>query len=147
MIALLQRVSEASVEVKGQVIGSISHGVLIFLAVMKTDDVTMARRMADKVANYRILSGEDGRPDRSLLDTPGAQALVVSQFTLGAQTSKGRRPDYGETAKGEQAFPIYKGFLAELQALGVPVASGEFGAHMQVRLINDGPVTFLLEVV
>ncbi len=146
MIALLQRVSRASVEVAGEVKGAIGPGVLVLLGVVRSDDEAIAERLADKVAHYRILAGDDGRPDRSLLDTPDAAALVVSQFTLGANTRKGRRPDYGPTAPAAQAQSLYTTFVRALAARGVPVEQGIFGADMQVALVNDGPVTFWLEV-
>ena len=146
MIALLQRVIRASVTVGDEEVGAIGTGVLVFLGVMKGDGEAQARRLAERVANYRILSDERGRPGRSVLDVPEASFLVVSQFTLGADTRKGRRPDYGPTAGAEQAEALYEVFVQALRSHGAPVETGRFGAMMQVALVNDGPVTFRLEV-
>ena len=149
MIALLQRVTQASVTVDGETVGAIAPGapgVLVFLGVMATDGDAQVTRLAERVAGYRILNDAQGRPGRSVLDVPGASFLVVSQFTLGADTRKGRRPDYGAVAKGEQAESLYESFVAALRAHGAPVETGRFGAMMQVALVNDGPVTFRLEV-
>jgi D-aminoacyl-tRNA deacylase len=146
MIALLQRAEEASVEVAGEVVGAIDFGVLILLGVLAGDEPVQADRLAEKVAGFRILADGQGRPNQSILDTPGARALVVSQFTLGALTGRGRRADYGPAARAEIAEPLYLRFIEKLRAMGVDVETGVFGTHMRVRSLNDGPVTFWLEV-
>ena len=145
MIALLQRVSEASVVVGGEVVGQIGHGVLVFLGVTATDTPAVCDKLAGKVADFRILEGPNGKPAKSLLETEGAAVLVVSQFTLAADTNKGRRADYGRAAKAEPAQAQYERFIDKLRERRLNVASGRFGADMKVHLINDGPVTFWLE--
>ena len=127
--------------VGGEVVGEIGPGLCVLLGVAR-DDVETAR-LASKIARLRIFPDEQGRFDRSLLDTGGA-ALVVSQFTLLADTRKGNRPSFTEAAAPEEAEPVYERFCADLEALGVPVARGVFGASMAVELVNDGPVTIVL---
>ncbi len=146
MRVLLQRVSEATVSVDGREIGRIGHGYVLFLGVMRGDTEREAEWLARKVVSLRLFAGTDGRiNDRSLLETAG-EVLVVSQFTLAADTRKGNRPDYTAAEVPEQAERLYRVFADQLRALGVPqVATGEFGAHMAVALVNDGPVTILLE--
>jgi D-tyrosyl-tRNA(Tyr) deacylase len=139
--AVCQRVSEARVRVGGEVVGEIGPGLCVLLAVARSDVETA--RLAAKIARLRIFPDEQGRFDRSLLDTGGA-ALVVSQFTLLADTSKGNRPSFTDAAAPEEAEPVYEQFCADLEALGVPVARGRFGAAMAVELVNDGPVTIVL---
>jgi len=129
------------VRVGGEVVGEIGPGLCVLLGVAR-DDVETAR-LASKIARLRIFPDEQGRFDRSLLDTGGA-ALVVSQFTLLADTRKGNRPSFTEAAAPEEAEPVYERFCADLEALGVPVARGVFGASMAVELVNDGPVTIVL---
>jgi D-tyrosyl-tRNA(Tyr) deacylase len=124
--------------------GEIGPGLLVLLGIAASDDAAGADRLAGKVARLRIFEGEDGKFDRSLLDTGGA-ALVVSQFTLIADTRKGNRPSFADAARPEHAEPLYEQFAAALGALGVQVATGVFGAHMEVELVNDGPVTIVLE--
>jgi D-aminoacyl-tRNA deacylase len=116
----------------------------VLLGVARSDSERDAARVARKIARLRIFENDDGRFDRSLLDTGGA-ALVVSQFTLIADTAKGNRPSFSEAAPPEQAAPLYEAFCTALRALGVEVATGVFGARMQVDLVNDGPVTLVLE--
>jgi D-tyrosyl-tRNA(Tyr) deacylase len=143
MRAVLQRVSRASVRVDGAVVGEIGAGLLVLLGVADGDEPTAADRLAGKVARLRIFE-RDGRFDASLLDE-GASALVVSQFTLLADTSKGNRPSFAEAARPESAEPLYERFCTALRTLGVPVETGRFGARMEVELVNDGPVTIVLE--
>ena len=124
--------------------GEIGPGLCVLLGVAGTDDEAAADRLAGKVARLRIFEGADGNLDRSLLDTGGA-ALVVSQFTLIADTRKGNRPSFTDAARPERAEQLYERFAAALRDLGVPVATGVFGARMQVELVNDGPVTVVLD--
>ena len=140
----MQRVSSARVTVDAEVVGGIGAGLCILLGVAATDDDAVAERLAGKVARLRIFENEEGRFDRSLIDAAGA-ALVVSQFTLIADTAKGNRPSFAEAARPESAGPLYETFCGALEAHGVPVAKGVFGARMAVELVNDGPVTILLE--
>jgi D-tyrosyl-tRNA(Tyr) deacylase len=139
--AVVQRVSRAS-STPG---GAIDAGLCILLGVAAGDDAETAARLAGKIARLRIFAADDGRFDRSLLETGGA-ALVVSQFTLLADTAKGNRPSFSAAAPPELAEPLYEQFSEELRALGVQVATGVFGARMQVEIVNDGPVTIVLEV-
>ena len=140
MRAVVQRVRRASATPGG----SIGRGLCVLLGVADGDDAAAAVRLAEKVARLRIFEDDDGRLDRSLLDTGGA-ALVVSQFTLIADTSKGNRPSFSSAARPEVAEPIYEAFANALLALGVVVETGRFGARMQVELVNDGPVTLVLD--
>jgi D-tyrosyl-tRNA(Tyr) deacylase len=137
--AVVQRVSRAS-SAPG---GSIGPGLCILLGVAEGDDAAAAVRLAEKVARLRIFENDDGKFDRSLLETGGA-ALVVSQFTLLADTAKGNRPSFSGAAQPDVAQPLYERFCAALSALGVPVQTGVFGARMAVELVNDGPVTIVL---
>jgi D-tyrosyl-tRNA(Tyr) deacylase len=142
--AVVQRVSRARVLVDGAAVGAIGPGLCVLLGVAETDDEAAARRLAGRAARLRIFENEEGRFDRSLLDVGGA-ALVVSQFTLIAETAKGNRPSFSHAARPERAEPLYEAFSTELRALGVPVATGSFGARMEVELTNSGPVTIILE--
>jgi D-tyrosyl-tRNA(Tyr) deacylase len=142
--AVVQRVSEARVLVDGDVVGEIGAGLCVLLGVADTDDQDAAGRLAHKVARLRIFENEEGRFDRSLLDVHGS-ALVVSQFTLIAETGKGNRPSFSHAARPEQAEPLYEAFCGALEDEGVEVARGVFGARMEVELVNDGPVTIVLE--
>ena len=139
MRAVVQRVARAS-STPG---GSIGAGVLVLLGIAEGDDEPAVERLAGKIARLRIFQNDDGKFDRSLLDTGGA-ALVVSQFTLIADTAKGNRPSFTRAARPESAEPLYERFCDALRALGVTVESGVFGAHMAVELVNDGPVTIVL---
>ena len=130
--------------VDGAVVGEIGAGLCVFLGVGRGDVAEPAARQAAKVARLRIFPDDEGRFHRSLLDIHGS-ALVVSQFTLVADTEKGNRPSFSAAAAPEEAEPAYERFCAELAALGVPVARGVFGAKMQVELVNDGPVTIVLD--
>jgi D-tyrosyl-tRNA(Tyr) deacylase len=140
MRAVVQRVSRARVMPGGE----IGAGLCILLGVARADAEEEAARFAGKVARLRVFPDEDGRFDRSVLDVAGA-ALVVSQFTLIADSAKGNRPSFADAAPPEQAEPLYERFCAELRALGVLVETGVFGARMEVELVNDGPVTIVLD--
>jgi D-aminoacyl-tRNA deacylase len=140
MRAVVQRVARARVDPGGE----IGPGLCVLLGVAEGDDEAAAERLAGKVARLRIFEGEDGRFDRSVLDTGGA-ALVVSQFTLIADTAKGNRPSFSGAARPERAEALYERFAAALRGLGVRVETGVFGARMQLELVNDGPVTIVLE--
>jgi D-tyrosyl-tRNA(Tyr) deacylase len=144
MRAVLQRVTRASVRVEGAIVGRIGPGLCVLLGVARTDDPDCAARLAGKVARLRVFEDENGRFDRSLLDVGGA-ALVVSQFTLLGTTAKGTRPSFTDAAPPEEAEPLYRRFCDELRALAVPVETGVFGARMAVELVNDGPVTLVLD--
>lgn len=133
----------ARVLVAGEVVGEIGAGLCVLLGVARSDGAEDAARLAGKITRLRVFEDEQGRFDRSLVDTGGA-ALVVSQFTLLADTARGNRPSFTEAAPPEEAEPLYERFCAELRALGVPVEQGVFGARMQVELVNDGPVTIVL---
>ena len=140
MRALVQRVSEARVTVSGAVIGEVGPGMLVLVCAMQGDSEVEADRLAGKIARLRIFRDDDGRMNRSLTDTRGA-ALVVSQFTLAGDTSRGNRPGFSAAAPPEIGEALYERFAASLQREGVPVATGRFGADMSVSLVNDGPVT------
>lgn len=145
MVALVQRVREASVTVGGEVVGAIGPGLLVLLGVHRTDTEAEAAWVAKKVADLRIFPDEEGKMNRSLRDT-GGEALVVSQFTLYGDARKGNRPSFVASAPPEQAEALYEDFVAALsQRLGKPVPTGVFGAMMDVRLTNDGPVTLWVE--
>jgi len=140
-----QRVSEARVVVDGRVVGEIAHGLLVLVGVARTDGEEEAARTAGKVARLRVFEDDEGRFDRSVLDAGGA-VLAVSQFTLIADAAKGNRPSFAGAARPEQAEPLYGRFCEELRALGLAVETGVFGARMAVELVNDGPVTIVLDV-
>jgi D-tyrosyl-tRNA(Tyr) deacylase len=144
MKALVQRVSEASVTVGDQVVGSIGHGLLVLLGVEHGDGEREAALLARKIANLRIFEDAAGKMNRSVLETGGG-VLAVSQFTLCADVRKGNRPSFIGAAPPELANPLYARFCDEVAAQGVPVARGAFAAHMAVRLLNDGPVTIWLD--
>ena len=145
MRAVVQRVSSARVVVAGRVVGGIGAGLCVLLGVADTDDEAGADRLAGRVARLRVFENEAGKFDRRLLDV-GGSALVVSQFTLIADTAKGNRPSFTGAAPPERAEPLYERFAAALRQLGVPVETGVFGARMQVELVNDGPVTIVLDL-
>ena len=144
MRAVVQRVTGASVRVDEEVVGQIGAGVLVLLGIGAADTEEQADALAGKVARLRIFEDDGGRFDRSLVDSGGA-ALVVSQFTLLADTSKGNRPGFTAAAAPGEAEPLVERFCNALGALGVPVATGRFGARMAVALVNDGPVTIVLD--
>jgi D-aminoacyl-tRNA deacylase len=143
--AVVQRVSEARVVVDGRRVGEISRGLVALLGIARGDSEADAARLAGKVARLRIFEDDAGKFDRSLLDVAG-EALVVSQFTLIADTRKGNRPSFTDAAPPPEAEPLYGAFCNALAALGVPVARGIFGARMAVELVNDGPVTIVLDM-
>jgi D-tyrosyl-tRNA(Tyr) deacylase len=142
--AVVQRVSRAAVRVDGEVVGACGTGVLVLVGVAAGDSAAGADRLARKIAALRVFENEDGRFDRSLVDV-GGEALVVSQFTLLADTGKGNRPSFTAAARPEEAEPLVERFSAALAAEGIRVATGRFGARMAVELVNDGPVTIVLE--
>lgn len=145
MKALIQRVSSASVTVEGNCVAEINTGLLILLGVTESDTLKEASWLASKVVNMRVFNDPEGKMNLSLLDV-GGDALAVSQFTLYADARKGNRPSYIQAARPELAKPMYEAFVAELEKLlGKPVPTGVFGADMKVSLVNDGPVTIMLE--
>ena len=144
MRILIQRVSQASVSVAGTLVAAIDQGVVVLVGVGHGDQPADATALAHKLAHLRIFADDAGRFDRSLLEHGGA-ALVVSQFTLYGDTRRGRRPSFSAAAAPDIAAPLVASFAAALRACGVPVAEGVFGAHMEVNLCNDGPVTLMLE--
>jgi len=144
MRVVCQRVSQARVRVDGRIVDEIAEGLVILLGVGRGDDGEQAARLAAKVARLRVFPDAEGRFDRSVLDTGGA-ALVVSQFTLLADTAKGNRPSFSDAAPPDEAEPVYERFCEELEALGLPVGRGVFGAKMELELVNNGPVTIILD--
>lgn len=144
MIAVLQRVSSAQVSVDGRVTGSIGQGLVVLLGVHRDDTEADSTFLVEKTANLRIFSDEAGKMNLSLLDV-GGSALVVSQFTLVGDWRKGRRPSYINAAAPEEGERLYEHFMDGLRVRDIPVASGRFGAMMQVQLVNNGPVTFVLD--
>lgn len=144
MRALVQRVRSASVTVEGETVGAIESGLLILVCAMAGDDAAVAEKLAGKIAKLRIFRDDDGRMNRSLLDTGGA-ALVVSQFTLAADTRRGNRPGFSTAAHPDIGEPLVAHFADTLAALGIEIAHGRFGADMDVALVNDGPVTIWLD--
>jgi D-aminoacyl-tRNA deacylase len=141
---VLQRVSSAAVAVAGERIAGIGAGLLVLAGVGRDDNEEAARKLAGKVAALRIFGDDEGKMNRSLTDVGGG-ALVVSQFTLYGDSKKGYRPSFIQAARPELAVPVLEAFVAGLRSAGVEVAEGRFGAHMEVSLVNDGPVTILLE--
>ncbi len=144
MKAVVQRVTEARVEVDGEVVGEVERGMFVLLGVLKGDTGAQARKLAEKIARFRFFPDEQGRMNRSALDA-GVGALVVSQFTLAADGRKGLRPSFDQAEDPVLAEPLYEGFVAQLRAQGLAVATGRFGAEMRIPLVGDGPVTFVLE--
>lgn len=145
MRALIQRISEASVSVDGEVIGRSGPGILILVCAMQGDTDDKPAQLAAKISKLRIFKDDDGKMNRSIVDT-GGSALVVSQFTLAADTSRGNRPGFSAAAAPADGERLYEAFAAEIGKLGVAVETGRFGADMAVTLVNDGPVTILVEV-
>lgn len=145
MIAVIQRVSESSVEISGETRSSIGKGLMILLGIEEADGMDDIRWLARKILNLRIFNDKDGVMNESILDQQG-EVLVVSQFTLHASTRKGNRPSYIRAARPETAIPLYENFIAEMEEVsGKKVHSGEFGADMKVSLVNDGPVTIIID--
>ena len=144
MRAVVQRSGPASVTIAGEIVGAIDKGVVVLVGIAPADGDDEARWLADKIANLRIFSDDEGKMNRSLLDT-GGQALVVSQFTLYGDARKGRRPSFIRAADGPEAERVYEKVVGELRALDITCATGEFGATMHVALTNEGPVTILLD--
>ncbi len=145
MRALVQRVAEARVEVDGEVVGAIGPGLCVLVGVTHSDDEAAAGKLASKVWGLRIFDDADGVMNQSAADA-GGEVLVVSQFTLYGDTRKGRRPSWIDAARPEMAEPLVEAVVAELRSAGATVATGRFRADMQVSLVNDGPVTLLVEV-
>ncbi|HSG44799.1 MAG TPA: D-aminoacyl-tRNA deacylase [Anaerolineales bacterium] len=144
MRALIQRVSKASVTVEDKVISKIGKGLVVLLGIGHDDGEEQVKLLADKVANLRIFEDDQGKTNLSVLDVEG-EAIVVSQFTLYANTQKGRRPSFIEASLPEVAEPLVDRFVELLRGHGVPTQTGQFGAHMEVEIYNDGPVTIWLE--
>lgn len=144
MKILIQRVAHAKVEIDNKVAGAIGEGVLVFLGITHTDAIAQAAWLANKLINLRIFEDDQGKFNQSLIDRKGS-ALIISQFTLYADCSNGRRPSFTQAALPEIAKPLYEHFVKEVRQGGVPVETGVFGAEMKVSLLNDGPVTLLLE--
>jgi len=145
MIALIQRVKKASVDVENETIGQIGQGLLVLLGVEKNDTPALADKLLKKVMNYRVFSDDDGKMNLSVQDISG-ELLIVSQFTLAADTTKGLRPGFSVAATPSDAKSLYEYFVNASIDLSMPTQTGEFGADMQVSLVNDGPVTFSLKV-
>jgi D-tyrosyl-tRNA(Tyr) deacylase len=144
MRLVIQRVTSASVRVDNETVGAIGPGLLVLVGIGEGDDEAEAVRLAEKTAELRIFADDEGRFNRSLQDV-GGDALVVSQFTLYADTRRGRRPGFSRAAPPEVAEPLVEAYARRLEALGVATARGRFGAHMQVSLENDGPVTIIID--
>jgi D-tyrosyl-tRNA(Tyr) deacylase len=144
MRAVIQRVSSARVIVDGEIVGEIGRGLLVLLGVTHADTEVEARKLAEKIAGLRIFADDDDKMNRDVSDVAGG-VLVVSQFTLHGDCRKGRRPSFVAAARPEQAEPLYEKFLIYLRGVGIKTATGKFGAMMQVELVNDGPVTLILD--
>jgi len=144
MRAVLQRVTSASVEVDGKMVGQIRQGLVVLLGVAKGDDVSDAKYLVDKIRTLRIFADEQGKMNRSLTEVGGG-VLLVSQFTLLGRTTNGRRPSFDGAGFPDDAKRLYEQVAADLRACGTPVETGVFAAHMQVALVNDGPVTFVVD--
>jgi D-tyrosyl-tRNA(Tyr) deacylase len=144
MRAVVQRVSRASVVIDGQTVGAIDTGLVVLLGVTHTDTPENAKWLAEKIAGLRIFNDADGKMNRDLIEVKGAM-LIVSQFTLYGDCKKGKRPSFIDAAPPPIAIPLYEAFINGVKALGIPVATGRFGADMKVELVNDGPVTLIVE--
>lgn len=146
MKAILQRVKEGSVTVDGEIVAKIDQGLMILLGIGQEDTITLAEQMVDKIATLRIFGDQEEKMNLSIQDV-GGSAIVVSQFTLFADTRKGRRPSFVNAARPDLAEPLVNAFAAMMNARGIPTQTGIFGAHMDVALVNDGPVTIILEFI
>lgn len=144
MVAVIQRVKNSSVEVDGKTVGSIGHGLMILLGVYTGDTEADGQFLADKISGLRIFNDDNGKMNLSIQDT-GGSFLVISQFTLCGDWRKGRRPSYINAAAPDEGERLYEDFMEKLKATGLPVESGKFGAMMDVHLVNDGPVTFVID--
>ena len=145
MIAVIQRVTESSVKINGEVKGEIGLGLMVLLGIEEADDASDIEWLSRKIVNLRIFADDDGVMNRSLQEV-NAELLLISQFTLHASTKKGNRPSYIKAAKPEIAIPLYKSFIAAIKKeLGRTIQTGEFGADMKVALVNDGPVTIIID--
>ena len=144
MRAVLQRVSRARVTIAGEIAGEIGPGLLVLLGITHDDTAENAKWLAEKIVGLRIFNDQDGKMNRDVTEIGGA-LLIVSQFTLYGDCQKGRRPSFIDAAKPDVAIPLYEAFINAAKALGVPTATGRFGADMQVELVNDGPVTMSVE--
>lgn len=144
MRVVMQRVSQASVSIEGKVNGEISRGLVLLVGIGQHDDESDIEWLTQKVVNMRIFADDEGKMNRSIQDIDGS-LLVISQFTLHASTKKGNRPSFIEAARPEHAIPLYESFIRQLKKEGLVVETGVFGANMQVALVNDGPVTILLD--
>jgi D-tyrosyl-tRNA(Tyr) deacylase len=144
MRALIQRVSQARVRIEGKTVGEISRGLLVLLGITHDDTIEKAKWLADKIVSLRIFADQDAKMNLSVHDAGGA-VLIVSQFTLYGDARKGRRPSFIQAAGPEHAVPLYEVFINAVKAMGIPTATGRFGAMMQVELVNDGPVTLMIE--
>lgn len=144
MRGVVQRVKSANVKVDNNIIGEINHGILLFLGVEDDDEEKDLEYMCDKVPNLRIFEDEEGKMNKSLIDVEGS-LLVISQFTLLGDARKGRRPSFSDAARPEKAIPMYESFIERMKHININTQAGEFGADMKVELINDGPVTILLD--
>src|SRR5262245_50928597 len=144
MRAVVQRVSRSAVRIAGEVVGEIGPGLLVLLGVAPDDTPARVRWLADKVVNLRIFADDEGKMNRSVLEAGGG-VLIVSQFTLYGDVSRGRRPSFVGAAGPAVAVPLYEAFVAAVRGHGVPVATGQFGADMAVELVNDGPVTLVVD--
>lgn len=145
MIGLIQRVSMAKVEVEGNLVGSIDRGLLVLLGVARDDDENKTKRLVERICNYRVFPDDDGKMNLNVHQV-GGELLVVSQFTLVADTKKGTRPGFSRGASPEHGEQMFDYFVKLCREKGIKVQTGQFGADMQVSLVNDGPVTFSLEV-
>jgi D-tyrosyl-tRNA(Tyr) deacylase len=144
MRAVIQRVSSARVIVDGEIVGAIENGLLVLLGITHDDGEDEARWLAEKIAGLRIFQDDEGKMNRDVAEVAG-KVLVVSQFTLYGECQKGRRPSFIDAARPEQAEPLYECFVNALKAVGIGTATGRFGAMMQVELVNDGPVTLIID--
>ncbi len=143
MIAVIQRVKQASVSIENEIFSEISQGILVLLGIEKSDSEKQVETLTDKIANLRIFQDEDGKMNRSLFDIKG-EMLVVSQFTLAGDCKKGNRPSFDNAAKPDKALFLYEKFIERIKTKNIPVKTGKFAAMMDISLINDGPVTFVL---